>query len=308
MAGVRRAGGAALRRAGWATRTDLNRLPRLPADLTARIDWLGRRVDALEEREQWHVEALENLRNTIAIEAVTRWVRHASLATNPLVSVVTPTRDRPNQLERALRSVVSQRYQNWELLVDDGGTQDSRPVVGAIGDQRILWSRSPSPGESAGRNHALELATGELIAYLDDDNIMDSEWLYAVVWAFEQRPDIDVLYGAHVVDDYLRASGESSGAMPSTHFSRWSRVRLARCNLTDMSAIAHRARLREARFDEAVKVAPDWDLLLRLTADKDPLMLPIVACYYTSDAPNRISAGPTFQQNLEQIAARARAG
>jgi glycosyltransferase involved in cell wall biosynthesis len=307
LAGGRRVAGATLRRAGWVTRTDLERFQSSTADLTRRIDWLGMRADALEEREEWHVAALENLRNAIAIEAVTRWIRHASLATHPLVSVVTPTKDRPRQLERALRSVVSHCYRNWELLVDDGGANDSRSVAEAIGDRRIRWSRSPSPGESAGRNHALEAATGELIAYLDDDNVMDPEWLYAVAWAFEQRPDVDVLYGAHIVDDYLRASGESSGAMPSTHLNQWSRERLRQCNLTDMSAIAHRARLPEARFDEAVKVAPDWDLLLRLTADNDPLMLPVIACYYTSDAPNRISAGSTFRQHLEQMAARARA-
>jgi hypothetical protein len=43
--------------------------------------------------------------------------------------------------------------------------------------------------------------------------------------------------------------------------------------------------LKEARFDEGLLVMGDWDLLLRLTADRDPLVLPAISCYYTTDAP-----------------------
>lgn len=302
---IRGLAGKALRRAGWATQADVNLLATMISELRVSTEWLGRRVEGLEERELYHVRALEDLSNRTAIDAVTRWLRYASLNERPLVSVVMPTKDRPQQLARAIRSVIAQRYENWELLVDDGG--HSRDVVDAFGDPRIVWSKTPGPGETSARNHALELARGELIAYLDDDNIMDPDWLYAIAWAFEQRPDVDVLYGAHVVDDQLRASGESSGALPATYFNQWSRDRLKQANLTDMSALAHRARLPEARFHDEIKVAPDWDLLLRLSADKDPLMLPVIACYYTSDAPHRIRTKPTYQQDLKAVAARASA-
>ena len=57
------------------------------------------------------------------------------------------------------------------------------------------------------------------------------------------------------------------GAMPQTFLHEWSREALRRDNLADMGAIAHRAGLPGAWFDEALREMGDWDLLLRLTAE-----------------------------------------
>lgn len=51
----------------------------------------------------------------------------------------------------------------------------------------------------------------------------------------------------------------------------------------------------------------DWDLFLRLTAARDPLVLPAIACYYTTDAPDRLSGGPTTAADQATIRARAAA-
>lgn len=302
----------AFRRAGGATRGDVEflraQLDAAIRELTPRVDWLGQRTDALEDREIGQRKTVQELKNLAMIEAVTRWVRHARLSSHPLVSVVTPTKDRPALLDRALRSVVAQRYENWELVViDDGGSEDSEAVVEAVGDARMSWSKIQGSGAPGARNAALKQVRGDLIAYLDDDNIMDPDWLYAVVWAFEQRPDADVLYGAFVIDDMLRVAGEASGAMPWTFLYEWDREALCRDNLADMSSIAHRSGLPGAWFDEQLHELNDWDLLIRLTADKDPLVLPAIACYYTTDAPRRLTKGPTHDADYATVAARAAA-
>jgi hypothetical protein len=49
----------------------------------------------------------------------------------------------------------------------------------------------------------------------------------------------------------------------------------------------------------------DWDLLIRLTADRDPLVLPAVACYYMTDAPTRLSRGPTHAADRAKVLERA---
>jgi glycosyltransferase involved in cell wall biosynthesis len=51
------------------------------------------------------------------------------------------------------------------------------------------------PPPDLARNAALDRATGDIIAYLDDDNVMHPSWLKAVAWAFDKRPNVDVLYG-----------------------------------------------------------------------------------------------------------------
>jgi hypothetical protein len=315
-AGARRWAGRALRSAGWVTRSDVNRLAAESAELGQRvaalselapqIGWLLTRTDALEERERLHVHAIEQLKNLAAIEAFSRFIRYATLTTGPLVSVVTPT-TRPDRLKRAIESVRAQRYDNWELLVvGDAGRADTRAVADALGDQRISYLESARPNESAARNQGLEHARGELIAYLDDDNLMDPGWLHAVVWAFEQRPDVDTLYGALVADDELRFAGKSSGGHPVIWFHPWSRDSLRQSNIADMSSMAHRAGLPEAWLDERLEGVVDWDLLLRLTADKDPLALPAIACYYTTGAPDRISDRSSSADAAAVVRARER--
>ncbi len=249
---------------------------------------------------------LEWTENMLAIEAFSRFIRSAQLASSPLVSVVLPTYNRPDRLRRAIDSVIGQRYSRWELLVvDDGGEAGSRSVVDAVGDDRISWRRIVHRGACAARNAALEAATGEIIAYLDDDNVMDDHWLYSVVWAFEQQPNLNVLYGAFVIDDVLRVGGEASGAMPRTFLHSWSREALRRGNLADMGAIAHRSGMEQARFDESLEAMGDWEILLRLTEDSDPLVLPAIACYYLTDDPRRLTLGPRNATDGATVMARA---
>jgi Glycosyl transferase family 2 len=268
-----------------------------------------RTLKSIEDHERTQGDLLARLawlENLVAIDAVTRFIRHARLRTEPLVTVVLPTYDRPAHLRRAIESVLAQRYTRWELVVvDDGGTADSQSVTDETGDDRVRWMRIDHRGVCAARNAALAHAGGEIITYLDDDNLMDPDWLYSVVWAFEQRPDIDVLYGAFVVDDLLRVGGESSGQLPRAFLHTWNREVLRHGNLADIGAIAHRSGLPEARFDEGLTLMGDWDLLLRLTAERDPLVLPAVACYYMTDAPGRLTGGPTHDADRATVVERA---
>ena len=278
------------------------------SELNARLDWLDKRTASLEGIREVHAKNIDQLKDLAGVEAVSRWIRHAPLRARPLISVILPTHQRPGLLRRAVGSVLDQRYDNWELLVvANGDCAESRGVVDEVADPRVHFFEMPTAVPGRARNKGLEAARGELIAYLDDDNFMDSEWLYAVAWAFEQRPDVDVLYGAYVVDDLLRIDKGSAGALPWTVLRRWDRAALQEENLADMSAIAHRAGLPEARFYEAIRELGDWDLLVRLTAGKDPLVLPAVACYYTTDAPDPLTRGPPHESDTTAVRARAAA-
>jgi Glycosyl transferase family 2 len=271
----------------------------------ARREQDGRLADV--EREQRELEGrLAPVERLLEVAGFTRFMRHAPLSAEPLISIVLPTYNRPGSLPRAIESVTAQRYQRWELIVvDDGGDIDSNAIVERIGDSRIRYTRIDHRGVCAARNAALDRCEGEIIAYLDDDNVMDSDWLYAVAWAFVNYPAIGVLYGAFVIDDLLRVDGKSSGQLPRMFLRSWDRESLRHGNLTDMGAIAHRAGLPDARFDESLEQMGDWDLLLRLTEQRDPLVLPAIACYYMTDAHDRLTLGPTRDADLSAVLARA---
>jgi hypothetical protein len=134
---------------------------------------------------------------------------------------------------------------------------------------------------------------------------MHPGWLKSVVWAFEQRPESEVIYGAIVIDDFNRGrAGEP--ALPIAAITPFDRKELAEHNPADISTIAHRAGLPEARFDEALVTMGDWDLLGRMCAERDPLVLPAIACFYSTARADRLTGGPTEPADTALVSERLR--
>ncbi|MEU3620828.1 glycosyltransferase [Amycolatopsis coloradensis] len=236
----------------------------------------------------------EKLEAARAVQTFTQWLEPLELTTTPKISVVLPTHDRATLLPRAIASVQAQHYRNWELVVADDASSDSTPkVLAALEDPRIRTIRVAHHRVSAARNAALAETTGDVVAYLDDDNTMHPLWLKALAWAFGEHPEVTVAYGGYVIDDVE--------GLPSLLLKPYSRGALLKENLADTGAVAHRAGLEEARFDESLVEMDDWDLLLSLTADRDPFVIPAISCFYSTAAPDRLSHGPTYDADFAAV-------
>ena len=94
---------------------------------------------------------------------------------SPTVSVVIPTYNREQLIGRSIKSVLSQTYQDFEIIiVDDGSTDNTEEVVSSFNDERIRCVRhGTNKGEAAARNTGIKVARGEYIASQDSDD----EWL-----------------------------------------------------------------------------------------------------------------------------------
>ena len=103
-----------------------------------------------------------------------------------LISVIVPFSGRTGELDRALRSLRSQTYANWEAIVVCDGSVDPSGFVRRLGLQdRVRVSRvRRSRGISSARNLGLHGLRGEIVAYLDDDNRFEPGYLAAVARAF----------------------------------------------------------------------------------------------------------------------------
>ena len=117
-----------------------------------------------------------------------------------LISVVMPVFNTPERyLRKALASVVGQLYPNWELCVADDAS--TAPHVAAVlaeyayKDRRLrIVSRPENGGISEATNSAVDVATGEYIAFLDHDDILPAHALYMVAREIARDPELDVIY------------------------------------------------------------------------------------------------------------------
>jgi hypothetical protein len=272
----------------------LNEAQHQIAEMNRQLDQIGG-GDAMQR-------SLDEAHRQLRVRAVMDWIASITVASGPLITVILPTRDRRALLERAIASMQAQSYPNWELVViDDGSTDATAEFLNSNTHPKLRHARTAGGGVCVARNAGLKIARGELIAYLDDDNTMHPNWLKSVVWAFGEHPETDTLYGAFEVDDTRRIDRVGRGDLPRLCFFPYDHNDVVQNNIADIGCIAHRAGLEEARFDETLREMGDWDLFLRLTRDHPPLALPAVACFYTTDAPHRLSHGPTFQADIDKV-------
>jgi glycosyltransferase involved in cell wall biosynthesis len=234
--------------------------------------------------------------------SVMAYVRDAAVEEKARVSVILATRNRSQYLARAIGSVLAQSYPTWELIaVDDGSDDDTYDVLGEVDDERIRRFRTPHRGLSAARNRALVEVAGDYVAYIDDDNTMHPDWLRSIVWAFTTWPEADLLYGAMIIDVPVDRREPVSHGLPWLRFEPYDHNRLEQDNPTDIGAVAHRAGLPEADFDEELDILGDWDMLLRVARTRDLLALPVVAGTYSTTSPDRLSGSTEHDRALRNL-------
>jgi hypothetical protein len=197
----------------------------------------------------------------------------------PLVSIVLPVRNRPDQIRTAIASVQAQTFDGWELLVVDDGSTDSTPDVVATlaaGDPRIRLVRIAASGASAARNAGLEAARGHFVAFLDSDNAWVPHFL-AVTLAAMTADDLRAAY----------AVVEMRGATSTRYLAHsGGRADLEVANHIDLNVfVADLALVRSVGgFDPTLRRMIDWDLVLKVAATDEPVLLPFVGVHYGDDS------------------------
>lgn len=122
---------------------------------------------------------------------------------NPLISVVIPTKNRSLELQRAIRSVLNQTHQDFEvLLVDDHSEENILEIVQSFQDDRIKYFKSHKQPSNANvcRNIGIQNAKGEYIAMLDSDDEWFPHHLESKL-KFLLDNDADGVFGSYLIDD-----------------------------------------------------------------------------------------------------------
>lgn len=117
----------------------------------------------------------------------------------PFVSVIVPTARRPERVRSCLESLQLLRYPSFEMIVVDNAPDDprTRAVVEqcAVRDKRVRYVAESLPGSSTARNRGVREAKGELLAFTDDDAVVDPQWLRWIVGPFLKDERVGVVTG-----------------------------------------------------------------------------------------------------------------
>lgn len=182
-------------------------------------------------------------------------------ASQPLVSVVIPTRNRSPLLLSAIWSVLYQTYANVEIIVvDDGSTDDTPALLAGMTDSRVRYIRhSPPRGASVARNIGIRAARGEVIGFLDDDD----EWLPMKV-----ERQLAALKGYDAVlcssDAAQSRHGKGSSDVITVLPDDFRRSPFA---VGGTGVLMVRAPvIKDVLFDEALPRCQDWDIFIRIAS------------------------------------------
>ncbi|GAB1544297.1 hypothetical protein NUACC21_69730 [Scytonema sp. NUACC21] len=130
----------------------------------------------------------------------------------PLVSIITPTYNRPDYLKVALRSAIRQTYRNIEIIVSDNcSPENPQSIVESFNDERIRFYRnSTNLGMFANTMNAFKKARGKYVASLLDDDMWEENFLEKLVPPLEANPNLALAFCDHYMMD---ADGEIDPAL-----------------------------------------------------------------------------------------------
>ena len=179
----------------------------------------------------------------------------------PVISIVTPSFNQAEFLEKTILSVVDQHYPALQYIIQDGGSTDGSAEIIKRYQSALKHGESR---EDKGQSHALNLgfhhATGEIMAYLNSDDILLPGTLSYVANYFNQHPDVDVIYGHRIL---INDEDEE--------ISRWvlpphdSNI-LSLADYIPQETLFWRKPIWDqvgGNIDENFRFAMDWELLLR---------------------------------------------
>jgi glycosyltransferase involved in cell wall biosynthesis len=232
-----------------------------------------------------------------------------------LVSAVIPTRNRPELVLRAIRSALSQTYGNLEVVVVvDGPDPATRAGLKTIADPRLrVLELDCSVGGSAARNRGVEHATGEWVAFLDDDD----EWLPSkiekqieVALRSSSRSPIVSCYfiGRTPSGDYIwpRRLPHPNEPLSEYLFTRRS-VFFGETQLQTSLTLARKQLLLDVPFTKGLRRHQDTDWYLRVAAREDvaiEFVREALAIWYVGERRPRITADNDWHHSLHWLRTR----
>jgi len=191
----------------------------------------------------------------------------------PIISIVTPSFNQGQYLEETILSVLNQDYPALEFFIIDGGSTDgSVEIIKKYAHRLTYWESKPDRGQSHGINKGFRMASGEIVAWLNSDDLLAPGALKVVAQAWQKNPRLGLISGqTEIIDQAGKPTGNVFGSEPNVINSLLS----SENPVSQPSTFFSTSALKEVGFlDETLHMSMDWDLWLRIGARYPTLFIP----------------------------------
>lgn len=199
------------------------------------------------------------------------------LSKYPKISIVTPSLNQGHFIQSTIDSVLSQDYPNLEYLIMDGGSTDNTLEVLESYSGRVKWVSEKDGGQTQAINKGLSRSTGEIVAYLNADDLLLPGALHKVARVFTLNPAVSWVTGkCRIIDESDREIRSLITAYKNFWLYIHSRPALLVMDYISQPATFWRADLltRVGLLDESLHYVMDYDYWLRLYAESPPVFIP----------------------------------
>ncbi len=180
----------------------------------------------------------------------------------PLVSIVTPSFNQGKFLEKTILSVRNQDYPFIEHIIVDGGSSDETLNILRKYQRDVKWVSEPDEGQSDAINKGFRMSRGDILAYLNSDDIYLTGAIRCVVDVFRETRATDMIYGDYLIID------EDEKVLRKCRLFDISFADLLKRNVIGQPAVFFRRRILEkvGPLDVKLRYAMDFDLWLRIAS------------------------------------------
>lgn len=219
---------------------------------------------------------------------------------NPKLSIITPSFNQAQYLEETILSVLQQNYAPLEFIIIDGGSTDgSVEVIHKYESQLAYWVSEKDRGQAHALNKGLERATGDLVAYLNSDDLYLSGAFSSVIKYFNEHPECTWVCG-----DTLMFGAGRNGEVVSADVPRSAAHALSWAYTAPQPGMFWKRELLSEGFAEQWRYCFDHELYVRLllaghTCDHLPVTL---AAYRLHPNSKTVAEGDLFDREFDQIA------